>query len=378
MKRIGIDARLYYQTGVGVYLRNLLHELENIDTTGYEFYLYVMAKDSPSIIFRKKTFVKREVTFSWHGISEQIGFLQYLNHDKLDLMHFTYFSYPILYHHPFIATVHDVTPLKFKTGKVSTKNLFFYWIKHFVFSLVLKVQVKRALSIITPTETIKHELAEIYGEDISKKTQVLYEGINTELKNVGKNTELAKHFPGDFFIYIGNFYPHKNVEKLIDAYLKVRTSIPLILVGPNDFFADKITKKIYAHNATKKIVMYHISSPNELAFFYEHAKALIHPSLSEGFGLPIVEAMYFKLPIIASNIEVFRELLGKNYMQFDPRDEAAIKKAIEDFLKNSPSFKYDHLLSRYSFSVMAVNTLKLYQKAFQELYEKSRKNSNRI
>lgn len=368
MKRIGIDARLYSQTGVGVYLRNLLENLQKMNTDGFEFYIYLMEKESRTITFSKKTFIKRPVNFHWHSFSEQIGFLSVLNNDQLDLMHFTYFSYPVFYRKPFIATVHDLTPLKFRTGKVSTRNKLFFSLKHLAFTYVLKNQVQKAESIIVPTHFVKNELVSVYGKKIEKKIHTLYEGVNYELLRQ-REEPIKDLIKQQFFIYIGNFYPHKNIERLISAYAKINTSVQLILVGPRDFFAKRIQRHIQAAHAETKIKVFHSTTLGELIYCYRHAIALIHPSLSEGFGLPITEAMYYKLPIIASHIDVFKELLGSQYISFNPTDEDSIKETIEMYLKKPVTFDYDHLLKKYSFSTMTKHTFDLYTKILVS-YEK--------
>ena len=139
MKKIGIDARLYFQTGVGTYLQNLLFYLDKKDPKKEIYYIYLRRQDATKVRFKSKNIIKRIADQKWHSFSEQISFLALLIKDNLDLMHFTYFSYPIFYWKKFIATVHDTTPLLFKTGKASTKNQFIYQIKHFIYKLVFNL-----------------------------------------------------------------------------------------------------------------------------------------------------------------------------------------------------------------------------------------------
>src|SRR3989338_6978695 len=130
MHKIGIDARLYSQTGVGIYLRNLLYYLEKIVKSNSLFYIYLLPEDHDKVQFKSKYFIKKLVHSRWHTISEQIEFAKILHKDDLDLVHFTYFSYPVAYKKKFISTIHDATPFYFKTGKASTKSKFLYEIKH--------------------------------------------------------------------------------------------------------------------------------------------------------------------------------------------------------------------------------------------------------
>ena len=218
MKTIGIDARLYFQTGVGVYIRNYLHFLEKLAPEGFRFYIYILEKDSSQVHFNNANFLKREVRTKWHSISEQTEFYRILMGDNLDIMHFTYFSYPVLYKRKFIATIHDVTPLIHKTGKASSMPSFMYEVKYRAFRYALSQQVKNAMTIITPTNAVRDQLIQIYGDKYSNKIKTIYEGVNYEFFNAQENKQISNDLPKNYFLYVGNFYPHKNVNALIDVF----------------------------------------------------------------------------------------------------------------------------------------------------------------
>lgn len=377
MYKIGIDARLYSQTGVGVYLKNLLYFLEKNTNQGIFFYIYLLPEDYSKVKFTSKYFIKKLTHSRWHTFSEQIDFARLLYKDNLDLAHFTYFSYPILYKKKFIATVHDTTPLSFKTGKASTKNPLSYELKFRAFQFVISQQIKNAIKVITPSKTVKKQLLNLYGKSIrglADKIVPIYEGVDYELmklevggwkldENIKKSAILKRLTSNSkpLFIYVGNFYPHKNVENLIKAFAKVSRNAQLILIGPDDYFSKRLTQLINQLSQGKRIVFYHNPSKTELIYFYKNASALIHPSLSEGFGLPIIEAAYFNLPIIASDIEVFRELLGRSYISFNSLSIDDITKKINQFLSQRKKVDYANLLKKFSFEKMARQVYNLYQ-----------------
>jgi glycosyltransferase involved in cell wall biosynthesis len=367
MKKIGIDARLYSQTGVGVYLKNLLYYLEKKEIKDELYYVYLMADDYRQLSFKNKNIIKRLANYHWHRIEEQIGFALKLYFDNLDLMHFTYFSYPVLYFKKFVSTVHDVTLLLFMTGKASTKNKLVYKIKHFIFEKVLNRQVRRSIQIITPSETVKDQLVEIYGSKMAGKIKPLYEGVSYQVMAGKENKKLEKQF-NNFFIYVGNFYPHKNVERLIESFKTIDKKYQLILLGPDDYFSDRIVQQIN-NLKLNNVFLFKNPSFSDLIFFYKNALALIHPSLSEGFGLPLIEAAYFDRPVIASDIQVFKELLGNNYLSFNPNDVDDISNKIKKFLVEKPHFSYKNLLKNYSFKKMTDETVKIYKKVLY--HEKS-------
>lgn len=356
MKKIGIDARLLRQTGVGTYLKNFLHYLDGQKFSGLTLYVYLMSEDFDEIIFKNKNIVKVVADFRWHSVGEQLGFLWALYQDNLDLMHFTYFSYPFFYMKKFMATVHDVTLLNFKSGKASSRNQLIYQIKYFFFKIMFKNQIKRAARIITPTLTVKKQLMEIFGQEIKGRIIPIYEGISYQILKEKENKKLKKKFK-DFFIYVGNFYPHKNVERLVAAFSRLKGKSSLVLVGPDDYFGRRLEASL---GQNKKILIVKNPPTDDLIFFYKNARALIHPSLSEGFGLPLIEAAHFGCPIVASNIPVFKELMGDRYISFDPYDVGDIADAIRKFSAKKTEPDYSQVLKKFSFEKMTRKTLNIY------------------
>ena len=355
MKHIGIDARLLFQTGVGTYLQNLLHFIPLYTPNDIVFTIYCLPQD--------RDFVKKEVpncivhttSALWHSWREQTEFLSCINEDVLDLMHFTYFGHPILYKRNYISTIHDVTPFLYKTGRASTKNPFLYTIKHNVFSYVLQNQVTFSKAIITPTKVVKEQLISLYGEAIKNKVYPLYEGVSYRLLSEQGGDSTVKE---PYLLYVGNFYPHKNVEFLIHAFAKSNSHYSLVLAGPNDYFLKRILCSLSVEEK-KHIIIKEKQSLCELVTLYKNAKALIHPSVSEGFGLPLVEAMHFGIPIIASHIPVFQELLGNSYYSFDPFEESSLVSAIQNFEKEKEA-KVNNLSNDFSFIEMTKKTMDLY------------------
>lgn len=359
MKKIGIDGRLINQTGVGRYIRNLLYYLP--ERKDLVFYVYLLKEDFQKIKFNKKNLIKRKANFLWHSFSEQTYFLKRISTDRLDLMHFTYFSYPILYRKKFVATIHDLTPLFFKTGKSSTKNWLIYQIKHFFFRRVLASQIKNSSAIITPSKTVKQQIVDYYGKQFEKKIFPIYEGLDYQLIKAKENISLKKRFKNPFFLYVGNFYPHKNVENLLKAFISINSNSNLIMLGPNDYFAKRLFQSINRMKQNHRIEIYHNPTEEDLVFFYKNAQALIHPSLSEGFGLPLIEASYFGCPIIASDIPIFNEILDHLFIKFNPKNPEDIKNKINHFIKKPVKFDLTKKINQYSFKKMAEQTVKVYK-----------------
>lgn len=152
-----------------------------------------------------------------------------------------------------------------------------------------------------------------------------------------------------YFLYVGNAYPHKNVELLMAA--AGRAHVQVVYVGKSDYFYRRL-------GLVPKAV-----SDAQLTDLYEHAEALVFPSLMEGFGLPAIEALRVGCPVIASDIPVFHEILGDAVMYFDPRSEEALIHCLMNPPRRSKEFreKASALVKQYSWKRMAKETLAFYE-----------------
>lgn len=357
MRHIGIDVRLLFQTGVGTYLQNMLHYLPQFAPKNVTFTLYCLPQDAQFVRDTVPHCRVRVTTSLWHSLSEQTQLLSLIQSDHLDLMHFTYFGHPILYRGKSISTIHDVTPLLFTTGKASTKNPLLYSIKKYAFSQALKHQVHHSEAIITPTHSVKEQLIRLYGESVSDKIIPLYEGVSYRL--FSEQGDLSR-ITSPYLLYVGNFYPHKNVYSLIRAFTKSNSHYSLVLAGPHDYFLNRLLATL-SDEDKKHLIVKDKPVLSELVSLYKHADALIHPSISEGFGLPLVEAMHFGIPIISSHIPVFQEIVGHSYYSFDPYDERSILCAIQKF-EQSKEKKKNIINKEFSFEKMTQQTVDLYTK----------------
>lgn len=331
MKRLGIDARLINQTGVGSYTRNLLLHVLPLIPADIDIFVFMRSQDMHILTTKLKNVHIIKADYTWHSLQEQTTFLRLLHSYKLDLMHFTYFSFPMLYMRPFVITIHDITPLLFATGKASTRNILLYKGKFIAYKLLMKAAVYKPKAILTPTESVKNDILKMFPKVQSSRIHVTYEGI-PECHILGAAPKKSAHiYPTSYYLYVGNFYPHKNIPALLHAFKEVRTDAHLILAGPEDHFSHRMKSLTSKLALTDKVHFFHALDHSELAYLYAHAKALIHPSKAEGFGLTLLEASAYSCPIIASDIPVIRETMSDNFIPFDPADIFSIATAIQHF-----------------------------------------------
>ncbi len=362
--RLGIDARLIFQTGVGVYIRNLLHYLPEYLPGDWKVFVYLLKEDRNKINLSSR-YIIRPVSSRWHTFSEQSAFLLDIWRDKLDLMHFTYFSFPAFYKRDFLITLHDLIPLKYKTGRASRRSKIFYEIKHKGYRYLISRAADQARQILTPSRTVADEILRFFPQ-ARGRVSVIYNGLDYRFEQLAKKIP-EKRRRYDYFVYVGNFYPHKNVEFMIEAFLDLKIKDKLILAGPDDFFAARLKRSFAKALLKGKIEFRHNLKLERLLDLYARARALIHPSLEEGFGLPVLEALSLGTPVLASDIKVFRELFGSCLYFFDPLSKESLQKQLIEFSlsKKNPSNKISdakELLKKYNFKTQIKKVADIYKR----------------
>lgn len=165
--KIGIDARLWSQTGVGRYTQELVKNLAEIDKEN-QYTLFLRKAEFNNFQFSifnqfsNSNFQKKEINIRWHSLKEQLVLPYLLWREHLDLIHFPYFSMPVFYPGKFIVTIHDLILDHFDTGKASTFPWFIYKVKRVGYKIVLWLAIHRAVKIITVSETVKQEIVDHY------------------------------------------------------------------------------------------------------------------------------------------------------------------------------------------------------------------------
>ena len=367
--RIGIDARLINETGVGRYIRNLLRELADQDLNN-EYTVFLRERDFSHFAIPNPRWHKRKAEVVWHSVAEQFFLPWIFLKEHLDIVHVPYFNAPIFYPGKYIVTIHDLTILHFDTGKASTLPYWIYKIRRIGYRIVLFAGIKRASHIIAVSESVRRDILATFDEK-EERVSVTYEGIEPDFLSTVKRS--SKQIPGhgDFFLYVGNVYPHKNVEMLLQAYVvyknRVKNPAKLVFVGPDDYFYRQMELLTVSLGLEKFITVLHNESDKALALLYRSATALLFPSLMEGFGLPALEAIASGCRVICSDIPVFHEILGAYAIFVDtniPDNFASAMESAHITPHNASAFRKEvfPILSKYSWKKMAEKTLSLYRK----------------
>ncbi len=367
--RIGIDARLYNESGVGRYIRNLLSHLQEIDTKN-EYLIFHLKKDFDSLAY-SNNFTKVLADFRWYSFIEQIKFPKLLNKFNLDLMHFPHFNTPIFYKGKFIVTIHDLIHQHFSMQKATTHDPITYKIKKFGYKTVFKNAIKKSEKVITVSNFVKNQLIGEWGID-ENKIIVTEEAVDEKIIGLAKNLNEKRskqilekfniHSP--FIFYVGNAHPHKNVEGLIKAFLEIKEengNLQLVLSGSDHYFWQKIKQN------QEDIIFTGYVTDEELVALYKNAKAFVMPSYEEGFGIPLLEAFASGCPVVSSNAGSLPEVGGDACLYFDPKNEEDMKEKTTEVLNNQKLRgelieKGYKRYKKFSWKKLAKETLQTYNK----------------
>jgi glycosyltransferase involved in cell wall biosynthesis len=265
----------------------------------------------------------------------------------------------------------------------TTLPLPLYFAKRIPFKLIFRKAVYESQSIITPSQAVKDELIEHFKIP-EGKVIVTYEGVTGAKGNIGRSGLLGKYGLEEkkYFLYVGNVYPHKNVKRAIEAIRslnqelriknqgkrrilkQVQDDVLLVIVSGRGVFRHRLEKQIEKLGAKEYVKIINFVPDEELTVLYKNSLAFVFPSLSEGFGLPGLEALQAGTLLLASNIPVFREVYKDSAVYFDPRDVGSIKKRMVRVIGGVREKKIREgkkLLKDYSWEKMARETKEVYR-----------------
>ncbi|MEA3490192.1 MAG: glycosyltransferase family 1 protein [Candidatus Omnitrophota bacterium] len=338
--KIGIDVR-EFKKGVYTGLRTILEDFLTYVGREYEFVFFGnQHTDFDSIPAPGKHVMLNEVCTLWW---DQVRLPAALKREKINVFFSPYIKTPLKRVCPYVSTVCDVIPLvvsRYRNLKGMLERMYFRFYVH--------VCSRRSVKVITLSEDAKNKISSMFG--IKKdKLEVAYPSVvvpatSTEYDN--KEDLMVKRYGLDkpYLLYVGNFKPHKNINRLISAYCllpqEARDKFRLMLVGGSEKETGTMYSFLISHGLIGKVIPVENISHDDIWFFLEHASIFVFPSLAEGFGIPPVEAMAVGVPVVSSGILPMTEVLGDAAVFFDPRDSEDISKKILDLVNDKGLREY--------------------------------------
>lgn len=376
---------LSQNTGVKVYTKEVIKALSEVDKKNqYFLYAELKCEDSNKKIEESLDFIKdipnfrlklsKKAYFPWtYGT-----FPKKMKKDKLDILFMPIQSFPFLRKPKrlkVVITVHDLAFLYF--SEYFTKK------KRFLLNFHTRRAVKLADKIIVPSNTTKNDVANFYNVD-KDKIEVIHHGISDFDGALGENEEKRSETNEfkPYILFVGSIQPRKNIERLIEAFEKIKTndvgvsklngdsldigSLKLVICGGNGWMFEKTCERARTSIFSKDIIFTGNVSGQYLAELYRNALMFVLPSLYEGFGIPVIEAMKFGIPCVVSNNSSLSEITKKSALLVDCISVSDIAEKIQKLL-NSKELRAEYSRkslsrsSQFSWERSAMEHLKVFK-----------------
>ncbi|OFW39936.1 MAG: hypothetical protein A3J29_19690 [Acidobacteria bacterium RIFCSPLOWO2_12_FULL_67_14b] len=326
--RIAIDARKLRDFGIGTYIRNLLIELSRLDQQT-EYVVLCRPDDVESGEVLGRNFRMVPETAPTYSIAEQIRIPLALSRERVQLVHEPHYVLPPAIRCRSVVTIHDCIHLMFPQylpGKLA-----------YVYAKAsMWFATRKADRILTVSEASKRDILRFFDVP-PDKVSVIHNAIDERFLGPAdtRRMDLVRQryqLDHPFILYVGNIKPHKNIERLIDAFGRAREGGPaglkLVIIGDEISKYPALRQAVHRHKLDKQVRFLGFQPQETLAAFYRLARAFVFPSLYEGFGLPPLEAMACGTPVVTSNVSSLPEVAGGAALLVDPHDTDAIADGI--------------------------------------------------
>ncbi len=333
--RIGIDARMthYRRAGISQYTLQLIEGLARCDTD--DEFVILQSRKSKEPILERPNFVTRRLYTPSHHRLEQVFLPLEITHLRMDVLHSTDFIPPFRRNCRSVITVHDLVFLMYPD--LLTKESARYYGQ-------IDQAVRHTDAIIAVSQATKMDVIRLLGVP-EKKITVIYEAASPIFRPLNRE-EVAERvrerfgLDSDFLLFVSTIEPRKNVPNLLRAFRLLldnyHPKAKLVLAGEKGWLFQDVFELADKLNLREDALFLGRVSTEELLWLYNGARALVAPSLYEGFGLPPLEAMACGTPVITSNLSALPEVVGDAGVLVDPKDVDALAVAMWRILSDEP------------------------------------------
>ncbi|MGJ1348386.1 glycosyltransferase family 4 protein [Sphingobacterium siyangense] len=335
--KIGFDAKRYFlnKTGLGNYSRDLIRILEKYapeneylkytPKTGDQ---YINQPTSQKNIRLPQGFINT----TWPNLWRNQRIVQDLKKDKVDIYHGLSGEIPLglaKAHIKSIVTIHDLIFLRHPE--------LYHPIDRWIYKKKFKHACEASDRIVAISQCTKNDIVDLF-HIAEEKIDVVYQGCHEAFKTIKTEEQKSElrnklKLPKDFLLNVGTIEPRKNILPTVKAIKDI--DIPLVIVGKPTRYHREVMDYIRQNNMENRIFFFQGLAMEELAILYASATIFIYPSIYEGFGIPIIEALYSGTPVITSKMGVFPEAGGPTSCYIDPTDIPQIQHAIATLLVDS-------------------------------------------
>mgnify|MGYP001370450865 CR=1 FL=1 len=326
MIKIGVDgneANVENRVGVSVYALNILKYFNK--NSGQEIQFIVYLKRPPLMDLPEENNYFKYKTVPGKFLWSQIFLPLFLYQRKNIDVYFSPAHYlPRFCPVPQVVTVHDVAYLYYPED-FTKKDL--WQLKNWT-----AFSIKKAKQIIAVSKTTKKDIVKNYNID-ETRVSVVYNGFEKTAR--GKTAEVKLK---NFILFVGTIQPRKNLEVLVDAFnkfIQINKDFKLVIVGKKGWLYKNIFEKVKTMSLEDKIIFTGHVTDEELIWYYKNAFCLVLPSIYEGFGIPVLEAMSYDCPVISSFSSSLPEIGGEASLYFDPKNSDDLLKKLKMLQDNN-------------------------------------------
>jgi glycosyltransferase involved in cell wall biosynthesis len=378
--KICFDARVIINknTGLGSYTYNIISNLLKVDDSN-EYHVLVnktLSSDHPVFSLNHKNLIKHIVNIPEVTPEQQFLVPIKLFAIKPDVYHYPGFDLPIFQPYRSVFTVHDLTYIRHRTLYLNNR-----WLKNQYTRHIMKWGVKKASKVIAVSKSTKQDLVNLLQAPESK-IEVIYEAIDESLLDgsaLNRNPQNRDYSPfltneDKYFLFLGERRPHKNIVRIIEAFAifkqKIGSGYKLIIGGKAYASYSEPEKKVKELRLAESVIFLGYIEESELPPLYRNAICFLFPSIYEGFGIPILEAMACEVPVITSNLSSMPEIAGNAALTVDPYNvneitDAMIKITSDSILRQQLIQNGLKRVRDFSWKRAAEETLKVYEEIFQ-------------
>tara|TARA_Y100000385_G_scaffold75445_1_gene76329 strand:+ start:488 stop:1615 length:1128 start_codon:yes stop_codon:yes gene_type:complete len=340
--KIGFDAKRAYQnfTGLGNYSRDLIENLAKVYPEN-EYRLFAPKElKNPRLNFLSNNdnitsiFPESPINKTFKGLWRSINMEKSIIKSEIDIFHGLSNEIPRIKNHkiPYVVTIHD---LIFKRYPRNYRS-----IDRKIYNIKFRYAVKHADLTIAISEQTKRDLIDFYDADPSK-IKVIYQTCHENFRK-DYSPEILHHIkkkfnlPDEFLLNVGTIETRKNLISIINAMTKMKNDIPLVVVGKKTKYMNfiKVQLKKLNFNPSKILFISNVSI-EELPGIYQLSTLFVYPSIFEGFGIPILEALNCGIPVISSKEGCFTEAGGEHSAYVNPLDEDELAAKIDHCLSDT-------------------------------------------
>jgi glycosyltransferase involved in cell wall biosynthesis len=373
---IGFEAKRAFKnfTGLGNYARSVIQILAHqYPENQYFIYSPDLVKNSRTdFLFLLKNGTIRSAPFKFlKSFWRSKGVITNLLKDKVDIYHGLSHEIPLGLKNKGIksvVTIHDLIYLRFPQ--------YFKPIDRKIYNIKFRSACKHADRIIAISEQTKKDIVHFFGTD-ENKIEVVYQGCDTIFYHLASFENLAEvrlkyQLPKDYLLCVGTLENRKNQLLILKALLHLPNDTQLVLVGKSTSYKETLMTFISTNSLENRVKIISNVDFKDLPAIYQQAKIFVYPSIFEGFGIPILEALNSGVPVIGAKGSCLEEAGGPHSLYIQPDDEielsAAISKILDnETLKNEMIEKGKQFALNFREENIAKNLMRVYQKTIQDV-----------